>query len=168
MDEILETSRLTLRRLNLNDIKFILALVNSPAWIEYIGDRNIRTETQARAYLQNGPLRSYEVNGYGLFLVELKTDQTRIGICGLLRRENLSEPDIGFAFLPEFMGRGYAFEVAEATLVYAKDIFKIPFVLAITLPENKPSIKLLEKLGMKLISSYISPGDTKKLMLFSS
>lgn len=104
MTYILETERLILRQFTIHDTKFIIELVNSPGWIENIGDRNIKTEEQARRYLQDGPLRSYEVNGFGLSLVEIKNDGTPIGMCGILKRDNLENPDIGFAFcrhLPE-------------------------------------------------------------------
>lgn len=168
MDPFLVTDRLTLRQFTLNDTPFILDLVNSPAWIEYIGDRNIKTEMQARSYLLNVPLRSYEMNGYGLSLVELNTDSTPIGMCGLICRENLPDPDIGFAFLPAFTGQGYAFEIVNATLAYAKDVLKVPVILAITMSENAPSINLLGKLGMRFKSTYISPGDKQELLLFST
>lgn len=164
---ILETERLVLRQFELTDAKFIVELVNSPGWLEFIGDRNIRTEEAAINYLQNGPIKSYRDNGFGLCMVELK-DRTPIGMCGILRRDTLENPDIGFSFLPEFTGSGYAFEIASATINYAKDNLNLKTILAITVPTNRRSIRLLEKLGLKFIKTICTPVDNEELMLFST
>ena len=117
---VLESARLILREFTLDDTAFIIELVNTPGWLEFIGDRNVKTEEQARSYLQNGPLKSYKENGFGLTMVQLKTEKTPIGMCGILKRDNLDNPDIGFVFLTKFMGKGYAFEIANAKLIFAK------------------------------------------------
>jgi RimJ/RimL family protein N-acetyltransferase len=161
---VLETQRLRLREFTLDDTKFIIELLNSPGWIEFIGDRNVRTEEQAIQYLQNGPLKSYVQNGYGLSMVETKDGQP-IGMCGILKRETLENPDIGFAFLKQFTGKGYAYEIANATLSHALSHLKIPKVSAITLPNNVRSIRLLEKIGMKFIKSFLSEKN-EELLLF--
>ena len=100
MEAILQTERLLLREFTEDDAAFIVELLNSPGWIQYIGDRNIKTEEQAREYLNNGPLKSYRQNGFGLYMVEKKDDHTPIGMCGIIKRDTLNNPDIGFAFLP--------------------------------------------------------------------
>jgi RimJ/RimL family protein N-acetyltransferase len=161
---ILETERLRLREFNLNDTTFIIELLNSPGWIEFIGERNVKTETQAIEYLKNGPLKSYGKNGFGLSMVETK-DEMPIGMCGILKRDTLENPDIGFAFLPEFTGKDYAYEIASATLAYAMNDLKISKISAITLPHNIRSIKLLEKIGMKFIKSFLSDKN-EELLLF--
>lgn len=161
---ILETKRLRLREFTLDDTRFIIELLNSPGWIEFIGDRNVKTEEQAIQYLQNGPLKSYLQNGYGLSMVETKDGQP-IGMCGILKRETLENPDIGFAFLKEFTGKGYAYEIANATLSYAMSNLKIPKISAITLPNNIRSCRLLEKIGMKFIKSFLSEKN-EELLLF--
>lgn len=168
MKPILETERLRLRELTLHDTGFIIELLNSPGWIRFIGDRNVKTEEQAVNYLQNGPLKSYLENGYGLYLVEKKDDQRAIGMCGILKRDTLEHPDIGFAFLPDFQGKGYGFEVAQATLRYAIDILGIPKVYAITLPDNIKSIRLLEKIGLWYIQPFCFPGSEEEVLLYSS
>ncbi len=168
MNLILKTERLMLRQFTTDDAKFIVELVNSPGWLEFIGDRNVRTEEQAREYLQKGPLKSYELNGFGLYMVELKNEKTPIGMCGVLKRENLEKPAIGFAFLPGFTGKGFAFEIAKATMMYAKDKLKLPVIFAITVVENNRAIKLLEKLGMKFIKVFSFPDDNEELMLYSN
>lgn len=168
MNYILETERLTLRQFTVGDTKFIIELVNSPGWIENIGDRNIKTDEDAREYLKSGPLKSYEVNGFGLSLVEIKNDGTPIGMCGLLKRDNLENPDIGFAFLPSFTGRGFAYEMAHATMTFARDTLKLPVIFAITVPANKASIKLLEKIGLRFIKTLTLSDNNKDLLLFSS
>jgi RimJ/RimL family protein N-acetyltransferase len=147
---------------------FILELVNSPGWIKFIGDRNIKTEEQARIYLENGPISSYKKYGFGLSLVELKESLQPIGMCGLLKRAGLDHPDIGFAFLPEFTGKGYASEVAAATLSHAKNVLNQKLILAITVPENKSSIKLLGKINMIFCKPVKLPNQNSELLLYSN
>lgn len=166
MNYILETERLRLRELTLDDAAFIVELVNSAGWIKYIGDRNIKSPEQAKAYLENGPLKSYQENGFGLWLVEIKDTQNPIGMCGLLCRDYLDNPDIGFAFLPEFIGKGFGFEAAAATLSLAKDQLKLLTLCAITMPTNHASIKLLEKIGLKFMESFSSPANQEELHLY--
>ncbi len=168
MDSIIETERLILREFTFDDTKFILDLLNSPGWLEFIGDRNVKTENDAKEYLQNGPMKSYSENGFGLSMVELKSTKIPIGMCGILRRDSLEHPDIGFAFLPEFTGKGYAFEIANATIAFAKNKLKIKTIHAITLPRNKTSIKLLTKIGMKFVKPIFLPNDKDELMLYSN
>ncbi|MEO7988139.1 MAG: GNAT family N-acetyltransferase [Chryseolinea sp.] len=168
MHYILETERLRLRQLELTDAQFIVELVNTPGWLRFIGDRNIKTNEDAIRYLQNGPLKSYKENGFGLLLVELKSDQISIGTCGILKRDSLENPDIGFAFLPEFTGKGYAFEVAHATLTYAKDELKLETIYAITIPSNIKSIQLLKKMGLGFVKTIYDPKDNSELLLYSN
>lgn len=168
MNTILETERLRLRKFTTADTRFIIELVNSPGWIEFIGERNIKTPKQAKEYLENGPIKSYEINGYGLSLVELKDKNTPIGMCGIIKRDDLETPDIGFAFLPEFIGIGYAFEIANATMIFAKDQLKLPVIVAITVENNISSIKLLEKIGMKFKKIIKYSDDNEELMLYSN
>ena len=167
MSYILETERLSLRKFILKDASFIVELVNSPGWIEFIGDRNIRTEEDAKAYLESGPLKSYEQNGFGLSMVELRNAKTSIGMCGILKRDNLEQPEIGFAFLPAFTSKGFAFEMANAVMTYARQKLSLPVVSAIVVPNNGASIRLLEKIGMKFIKSFSFPGENEVLWFYS-
>jgi len=146
---VLETARLTLRRLTEDDDDFILALVNDPSFIRFIGDRGVRTLEDARAYIRNGPAASYDTFGFGLFLTALRTDGTPIGICGLLKRGSLDDVDVGFAFLPPYCGQGYAFEAASAVLAYGRETWGLSRIVAVVQPDNAASIRLLEKLGMR-------------------
>ena len=141
--QALETERLLLRAFTTDDAPFILTLLNEPSFLRFIGDKKVRTLEDARQYLLNGPIASYNQHGFGLLLVELKESQTPIGMCGLLKREDLPDPDIGFAFLPAYWNKGFGFEAATAVLQDAQ----LDRVLAIVSPDNDPSIKLLEKLG---------------------
>ena len=100
--KILETERLIIRHLTSDDTAFIIELLNEPSFIQNIGDRNVRTEEDALRYILNGPIESYDKNGFGLFMVELKDSSVSIGMCGLLKRDNLPDVDIGFAFLPKY------------------------------------------------------------------
>lgn len=164
---ILQTERLTLRQFTLEDTAFIIELLNSPGWLEFIGDRNVKTKEQAENYLRNGPIKSYERNGFGLSMVETK-DGIPIGMCGIIKRDNLEHPDIGFAFLPEYASQGYGYEIASAVLTYAKNYLKLPTILAITLPNNTKSIKLLEKIGFMFVKSFRADPSDEELLLYSS
>ena len=147
MATILQTSRLHLRRLRPEDAPFILRLLNEPSFIEFIGDRGVRTLEDATAYILNGPVASYQKHGFGLYLVEHKASGVPMGICGLLKRDTLEDVDVGYAFVPEFWGQGFALEAVAATLAHARESFGIRRIVAITNPDNYPSIGLLEKLG---------------------
>ena len=143
------SGRLVLRQLTLDDAEFILRLVNDPAWLQHIGDKNVRTLADARAYLEHGPLAMYRRHGFGLNLVALKDSGVPIGICGLIRRETLDDVDLGFAFLSEYRSQGYAFESASATMAHGKKTLNLSRLLAITSPGNAPSTRLLGKLGFR-------------------
>jgi len=163
---ILETARLALREFTLQDAAFIIELVNTPGWIAFIGDRNIHTREAAEAYLANGPLKSYANNGFGLSLVALKESGVPIGMCGLIKRDTLEHVDIGFAFLPAFEGNGYGYEIASATLQYARETLQLPKIVAITVPYNERSIRLLEKIGLVFDKKIIPPGDDEELLYY--
>jgi len=165
--ETIESERIRLRPFTLEDGEFVVELLNTAGWIRYIGDRNIKTTDQAKNYLLNGPLKSYERNGFGLSLAELKTEGTPIGMCGLLKRDYLAHADIGFAFLPDYTGKGYAYEIAKEIIRYGLQRLQMEKILAITLPENFSSIKLLEKIGFRCEKNFISPDTAEELSLYS-
>ena len=164
---ILETDRLILREFNTDDAAFILILLNNPSWLQFIGDRNVKTMVDAHKYLLNGPMKSYQENGFGLFMVEMKDSHTPIGMCGLIKREALVHVDIGFALLPEYAGNGYAFEVAAATLDHAKTKLGLNHIVAITSADNIRSIALLNKIGLEFEKMIKLSEDEEELMLFS-
>ena len=145
---ILETERLTLRQFTSEDAPFILELVNDPAFIKNIGDRNVRTLEDAKRYIENGPVSSYARNGFGLYLVQLKESGESIGMCGLIKRPALEDVDIGYAFLPKFWSKGYAVEAARANKEEARAL-GLKRLAAIINPDNESSIRVAEKLGMK-------------------
>jgi [ribosomal protein S5]-alanine N-acetyltransferase len=164
----LETERLFLRRVTLEDTGLMLAVWNDPAFVRNVGDRGIRTTEQAEVAMQAGALKLYEDYGYGPYSMVLKTDGTQIGICGLFKRENLEDPDIGFAVLPEFCSLGYAREAALAVLAHARDDLGIPRLTAIVSPGNAPSIGLIEKLGLAFERMITMPGDDEAISLYSA
>jgi [ribosomal protein S5]-alanine N-acetyltransferase len=145
----MQTERLTLRRLTLEDAPFIRQLLNDPDWLRFIGDRGVRTVGEAEAYLLKGPLAMYEACGFGLYAVVRKEDGAVMGLAGLIKREILSHADLGFAFLPAFRGKGYAREAALAVLAEAREGFGIGRVLAITSLDNERSMRLLEGIGFR-------------------
>jgi RimJ/RimL family protein N-acetyltransferase len=155
--EILGTDRVVLRELTAEDAPFIFELVNDPDWILYIGDRGIRTLADACGYIEK--LRSgHARHGFGLYLVERRSDRAPLGICGLLKRDHFEDPDIGFAFLPQFRGHGYGREAAEATLAWGRAVHGMRRIVAITVPENAASIRLLERIGLRF-ERTIKDGD---------
>jgi len=164
--KILETERLVLREFNIEDAEFIVTLLNTPGWLKYIGDKNVRTFEDAVNYLENGAIKSYKENGFGLWLTSLKNNSAPIGMCSLINRESLDDIDIGFALLPEYSKSGYGYEIAHATINYAKHVLRIDKVIAITDSNNIPSIILLNKLGLQFEKTLnLSENDT--VLLFS-
>jgi RimJ/RimL family protein N-acetyltransferase len=145
----LETERLLLTHLEPADAGFILELLNEPSWLRFIGDRNVHTLDEARHYIENGPMAMYAEKGYGLYRVALKNTVEPIGICGLIKRDTLPEPDIGFAFVPRAWGAGYAREASLAVIEQGRREFGLVRLLGITDPENERSIRLLERLGLR-------------------
>jgi RimJ/RimL family protein N-acetyltransferase len=143
----IESIRLKLRWLEFTDADFIYRLVNDPHWLRFIGDKQVADLDGARRYIEDGPRAMYRQFGFGLNRVALKDDDTPIGVCGLLQRESLPHPDLGFAFLPEYRGQGYAREAADAILQHAYLILRQTRVAAIVNPDNHSSINLLKKLG---------------------
>jgi len=166
MHLILETDRLSLRQFNSEDAPFILELVNSPGWLQFIGDRNVHSIQDALRYLNEGPIHSYKQNEFGLSCINLKSNGQPIGMCGLLRREFLSEPDLGFAILPQYQGHGYMQEITAAYLKYVHQCLKFPVVLAITIRHNQRSISLLERLGFSFTNELELAGELEPLFLF--
>jgi RimJ/RimL family protein N-acetyltransferase len=146
---VVTTARLRLRRLTPDDAEFMLRLLNDPSYVRNIGDRGVRNTEDARHYIASGPVDSYDRHGFGLYLVELSSTGEPIGICGLLKRDSLPLPDLGFALLPSYWSRGYAFEAASAVVRHARKDHGLSHLLAITSPDNEASIALLTKLGFR-------------------
>jgi RimJ/RimL family protein N-acetyltransferase len=163
---IFETKRLVVRELDSAcDAEFICALLNTSKFIKYIGDRGVRTPDEAAEFIENRYRQSYRDHGFGLYAVELKDDGTPIGVCGFVRRDTLPGPDIGFAFLPEYEGKGYGQESGEAVLAFGREKLGFTSVFAITSLDNDASGRLLEKLGLTFARVIVSP-ECEKLKLF--
>ncbi|MCX2779173.1 GNAT family N-acetyltransferase [Microbulbifer thermotolerans] len=160
----LQTQRLTLRQLTQEDAPLMLAVLNDPDFLRNVGDRGVRTEADARRYIADGIMAMYRRRGFGLYKVELK-DGTPLGVCGLLKREGLGAPDIGFALLPEYRRQGYTLEAARAVMRYARDVIGLTRIVAIALPNNTPSLRLLEKLGLRPEGIIRLPGEDEDLLL---
>jgi [ribosomal protein S5]-alanine N-acetyltransferase len=145
---VIQTERLSLRQLELQDAEFILELLNEAQFLRFIGDKGVRTLEDARAYIVKGPRDSYERNGFGLYATCL-LDGTPAGICGLVKRDGLEDVDVGFAFLARHCAQGYAVESASAVLAHARHVLRLQRIVAITSPENFGSIAVLERIGLK-------------------
>lgn len=164
--EICRTDRILLTELNIEDSNFIIKLVNSPDWLKFIGDRNVKNSKDSIEYI--GQIReSYAEFGFGFYKMELIKSGVAIGICGIVQRPNLDIPDIGFALLPEYYGNGYAFEAAYKMLQYARDVLNLDTICAIATPDNIPSHKLLNKIGLRKKGS-ITWQKGEKLLLFEA
>jgi ribosomal-protein-alanine N-acetyltransferase len=146
--KVIQTERLVLRQLELNDADFILELLNEPAFLRFIGDKGVRDLETAAEYIQKGPIDSYGRHGFGLYATCL-LDGTPTGICGLVKRDGLADVDVGFAFLSRHRSKGYAAESAAAVLAHARRVLRLRRVVAITAPENFGSIAVLEKIGLQ-------------------
>jgi RimJ/RimL family protein N-acetyltransferase len=146
---ILKTPRLELRELTLADDEFILELLNEPAFMRHIGDKGVRSLSDAREYIATGPVASYRRLGFGLYLTSLADRGEPVGICGLLKRETLPDADVGFAFLSRHWSKGYAVESAGAVLDHGRRRLNLRRIVAITAPENRGSIAVLERIGLK-------------------
>jgi RimJ/RimL family protein N-acetyltransferase len=166
MHFIRETDRLRIRRFDLNDAPFIQRLLNTRGWLDNIGDRGIKTEEDALKYLKDVTLAAYTKHGYGTYLVEILATGEPAGMAGILRRDTLPGPDLGFAFLPEHTEKGYAHEAVLSILDHAEKDLKITGLYAITLPSNNPSIKLLEKLGFEMQKLISLANDPDLLRLY--
>jgi len=166
-EPVIETARLELGAIGEDDADIMLAIWNDPAFIRNVSDRGIRTLEEARDAVRSGAQKLFEDYGYGPYWMRLKSDGTRIGICGLFKRENLDDPDIGFAVLPDWVGQGYAGEAAAAVVAYARDELRLPALTAIVSPGNKPSIGLIRKIGMRFDSMITMPGDDEAIELYS-
>lgn len=164
---VLETERLILRHLRKSDDSFILQLLNDPSFIRFIGDRGARNIYDARRYIVEGPISSYEKHGFGLFLTALKECHTPIGICGLVKRKSLPDADIGFAFLPAYCELGYGYEAASTIIRYGKDTLGLERILAITSPDNYNSQKLLRKIGLTFERLIQLSADEEPVRLYA-
>ncbi len=163
----LQTRRLSLRRLTLDDAELMLAVWNDPAFIRYVGDRGIHTIDAARVALEEGALKLYSEYGYGPFRVALTTDDVPVGVCGLFRREGLDEPDLGFSVLPEHWRKGIAYEAASAVVGYAKTDLHLERLTAVVSTENAASVALIEKLGLRFERMHRLPGDDHDVAIYS-
>jgi ribosomal-protein-alanine N-acetyltransferase len=143
---ILSTARLSIRELVEDDASFVVQLLNDPAFIQYVGDKGVRTLDDAREYIRSGPRAMYAEFGFGLWVAELP-DGTPIGLCGLLKRPVLDDVDLGFALLPQFRREGYTLEAASAVMAHARETLRLDRLVAIVNPENEASARLLERLG---------------------
>lgn len=164
---VLDTDRLTLRRFTLEDAPFLLRLLNEPSFLANIGDKGVRTEADAQRYLREGPLASYAAHGFGLWGVVLAATGVMIGMCGLLRRPTLEAPDLGYAFLPEHWGAGYAVEAADGVVTHARDVLGLARLLAITSLDNEASIRVLRRVGYHEVGEVTLAGATSPVRLFS-
>jgi ribosomal-protein-alanine N-acetyltransferase len=162
----LSTDRLTLRLPAEADADFFVRLLNDADWLRFIGDRGVRNPADARSYIEEKLLASFRQHGFGLWVVESRADGKALGICGLLKRDTLDDIDVGFAFLPEARGVGYGTEAARRVLEFAAADLGLSRIVAITVPANAPSARLLERLGLSCERTMVGEaGD--ELLLFA-
>ena len=165
---IAETPRLVLRNSVLDDADFYSRLLNEPAWLQNIGDPRVKTRADAQQYIENKIIASYRTFGFGMYLMTLKDSGEPIGLCGLVKREGLPDPDVGFAMLPEYWGQGYAFEAATAVISFARNGLGHSRLLAIVKPDNVRSISLVERLGFRYQGVHTAASDGQELRLYAN
>lgn len=164
---VVDTERLQLTRLSYDHCEFIFELVNEPSFKQFIGDKEVHSLEDARRYLREGPIGSYEQHGYGLFLVSVRESAMPVGICGLVKREEFDDPDLGFAFLKRFRRLGYASESARAVLEHGFDELGLRRIIAMADPDNEPSIRLLQTLGFVYARKVRMPEDDYDINLYA-
>ena len=164
--KVFETERLQLKPTSVADTEFILELMNTPKWIEYIGDRNVKTIASTKAYIANKMMPQLQRLGHSNYTIVRKSDDAKIGTCGLFDREGLEGIDIGFAFLPAYEKQGYAFEAADKLKHMAFNEFGISELSAITAKNNCASQALLEKLGLKQSGITKLPNEDEEVLLY--
>ncbi|WP_223552148.1 GNAT family N-acetyltransferase [Aestuariivivens sp. NBU2969] len=163
-----ETERLLLSKVTLKDASFFVELMNTPGFLKYVGDRHIKSPKDAREHIKNRFLKSYNKYGFGYYKLTLREQPNiPIGVVGILKRDVMEHPDLGFALLPQYERQGYGYEASVEMLKWAKEKFKIRRILAITDPDNDKSIKLLEKLGLTFEKRMNPFDETKELLLFA-
>lgn len=167
MDSIV-TGRLIINEAELRDSHFFFELLNSPNWLEFIGDRGIDNEVDARSYIKSSLQKSYIENGFGLYKVSFREDLVPIGICGFLQRDYLDSPDIGFAILPKFEGMGLISEAASSVLNHGKTMLGFKEILGITTEENLSSRRVLTKIGLREVDKIKPDANGDELLLFSN
>jgi RimJ/RimL family protein N-acetyltransferase len=163
----LETPRLTLREVREQDAPFIVQLHNDPDFRRYIGDRGVRDEKTACAHIVNGPIKSYQEFGHGLLVVQSKSDGAALGLCGLVQRDYLPDPDLGFAFLPRFRAQGFCTEASIAVLTDATRVRGFKRIAAIVQPDNIASLALLNKLGFTVDRTFKRSAAERELLVLA-
>ncbi|MBV6324830.1 GNAT family N-acetyltransferase [Duganella violaceipulchra] len=165
--KILDTERLTLRTIGVDDAAFYYELVNDPTWLEFIGDKGIRSIEGARDAILEGPCAMQERLGHSLYVMERKSDGVALGLCGLIKRDGLDDVDIGYAIRPAWFGQGYTYEAAVAVVAYARDQLRMKRLLGLTAPANLNSIRLLQKLGLAFVELRNLPPHERPTNIYS-
>lgn len=166
MYEKIQTERLILKRVSLADAEFIQKLYNGAKFIEFIGDKGIRTVEDAQNYIEKRFLPQIEKLGFGNYIIIRKEDERKVGSVGIFERDGLDVHDIGFSFLPEFEAKGYGFEAASALIHVSFTEFGLQKISAITSNANISSQKLIEKLGLKYLKNIQLPNDDEELRYY--
>ena len=163
----LETERLSLRRFEFEDAPHIVELLNQPSFLANIGDRGVRDIETAQRYLREGPMAMYDRHGFGLWRASRRSDGVFVGMCGLLKRDILPDVDVGYAFLPEHWGQGYAFEAANATVGLGARKFGLKRIVGVVSDHNAASIRVLEKVGMRFERMYPMHPNEPEVRLYA-
>jgi [ribosomal protein S5]-alanine N-acetyltransferase len=163
----LETERLSLRRFEFADAPFVVELLTQPSFLQNIGDRGVRNVDDAHRYLREGPMAMYEKHGFGLWRVSRRADDVFVGMCGLLKRDILPDVDVGYAFLPEHWGQGYAFEAANATIELGARKFGLKRIVGVVSDHNAASIRVLEKAGLRYERMVAMRPDEPEVRLYA-
>lgn len=161
MEIILETERLLMRKFTIEDAQLIYDLNLDPEVIRYTGDP-VKDIEHARQVLENTILPQYALYNHGRWAVLVKPDLKFIGWCGLKARPERNEIDLGYRFIKEAWGKGYATEAAFACLKYGFEQLGLKRIVGRAMPQNVASLRVLEKCGMQYIGEDIVDGHPAK------
>ena len=140
------TNRLELRAISPDDAGAFFELNSHPEVMRFTGEEPLGSLEEAEAAIRD--YADFEVIGYGRWGCYTQRDGSMIGFCGLKYLPEFDMVDLGYRFLPEYWGCGLATEACEACVQFGFDVLNLSHIVALVLPENKASIRVLEKIGM--------------------
>lgn len=141
------TERLLLRAMSTDDANAFFELNSDPDVMRFTGEAPLASREQAEMAIRNYP--DFETVGYGRWGCFTREEEVMIGFCGLKYLPELDAVDLGYRFLPPYWGRGLATEACRACVKFGFEILALEKIVALVLPENKASIRVLEKIGME-------------------
>ena len=152
---VLETPRLILRPFEVADIESSWVMNNDPEVSRYTGDGGVVSRDEMERRIREDVMGDYEKYGYGRMAVEVKGGARFIGFAGLKYLEDLQQVDLGYRLMQQYWGKGYATEVGSACIQFGFENLGLNEIIAMVLPENVASIRVLQKLGFTYVTDRV-------------